>query len=115
MTRQLSGRPISGRLVIATHNAGKLVEMRELLAPYAIEAVSAGDLGLAEPEETGSTFIANALIKAQAAAEASGLPAMADDSGLCVAALMAIRAFIRRAGRVRARISVRLWRGSMIY
>jgi XTP/dITP diphosphohydrolase len=87
MTRQLSGRPISGRLVIATHNAGKLVEMRELLAPYAIEAVSAGDLGLAEPEETGSTFIANALIKAQAAAEASGLPAMADDSGLCVAAL----------------------------
>lgn len=61
--------------------------MRELLAPYGVEAASAGALGLAEPEETGTTFRANALIKAQAAALASGLPAIADDSGLCVAAL----------------------------
>ena len=78
---------LSGRLVIATHNSGKLREMRELLAPYGIEAVSAGDLGLSEPEETGATFIENAVIKAEAAARASGLPAMADDSGLCVEAL----------------------------
>ncbi|MGE3247461.1 MAG: RdgB/HAM1 family non-canonical purine NTP pyrophosphatase [Beijerinckiaceae bacterium] len=80
-------RRLSGKIVIATHNAGKLREMRELLAPYGIEAVSAGELGLGEPEETGTTFIANALIKAQAAAAASGLPAFADDSGLCVDAL----------------------------
>ena len=78
---------LSGRLVIATHNSGKLREMRELLAPYGIEAVSAGDLGLSEPEETGATFIENAVIKAEAAARETGLPAMADDSGLCVEAL----------------------------
>lgn len=82
----MSGR-LSGRLVIATHNSGKLREMRELLAPYGIEAVSAGELGLAEPEETGTSFIENAVIKAEAAARAAGFPAMADDSGLCVAAL----------------------------
>ncbi|MDE2363013.1 MAG: RdgB/HAM1 family non-canonical purine NTP pyrophosphatase [Hyphomicrobiales bacterium] len=81
------GRRLSGKIVIATHNAGKLREMRELLAPYRIEAVSAGDLCLAEPEETGADFVANALIKARAAAQASGLPAFADDSGLCVDAL----------------------------
>jgi XTP/dITP diphosphohydrolase len=75
------------RLVIATHNAGKLAELREMLAPYAIEAISAGDMGLAEPEETGTTFGDNARIKAQAAAAASGLPAFADDSGLAVDAL----------------------------
>jgi XTP/dITP diphosphohydrolase len=80
-------RLIEGRLVIATHNAGKLREMRELLAPYGVEAVSAGDLGLVEPEETGKTFIANAVIKAEAATDATGLPAFADDSGLCVDAL----------------------------
>jgi len=80
-------RRIEGRLVIATHNAGKLREMRELLEPYGIEAVSAGELGLPEPEETGDTFIANAIIKAQAAAQAANLPAFADDSGLCVDAL----------------------------
>ena len=80
-------RPISGRLVIATHNPGKLREMRELLMPYGIEAVSAGDLGLAEPEETGTSFAENAEIKARAAAAASGLPAFADDSGLAVDAL----------------------------
>ena len=80
-------RLVSGRLVIATHNEGKLVEMRELLAPYGIEPVSAGELGLVEPDETGSTFISNAAIKAEAATDATGLPAFADDSGLCVDAL----------------------------
>jgi XTP/dITP diphosphohydrolase len=80
-------RRITGRLVIATHNSGKLAEMRELLAPYGIEAVSAGELNLPEPEETGTTFRANARIKAIAAATATGLPAFADDSGLVVDAL----------------------------
>src|SRR5665213_3984333 len=80
-------RRIIGKLVIATHNPGKLVEMRELLAPHGIEAVSAGELGLAEPDETGTTFIANARIKAIAAAQATKLPAFADDSGLVVDAL----------------------------
>lgn len=80
-------RHITGRLVIATHNPGKLAEMRELLAPYGIEAVSAAELNLDEPEETGTTFAANARIKATAAANATGLPAFADDSGLCVDAL----------------------------
>src|SRR6478672_1759728 len=80
-------RRITGRLVIATHNPGKLAEMRELLAPHGVEAVSAGELGLGEPEETGQTFRANAAIKAIAAAEAAQLPAFADDSGLVVDAL----------------------------
>ena len=78
---------ISGRLVIATHNPGKLREMAELLAPYAIEAVSAAELGLPEPEETATSFAGNAVIKAEAATTATGLPAFADDSGLCVTAL----------------------------
>ena len=77
-------RRITGRLVIATHNPGKLAEMRELLAPHGVEAVSASDLGLAEPEETGGSFAANARIKAMAAATEAGLPAFADDSGLAV-------------------------------
>ena len=80
-------RLVEGQLVIATHNAGKLREMRELLAPYGIDAIAAGDLGLGEPEETGTTFIANAAIKAEAACTATGLPAFADDSGLCALAL----------------------------
>lgn len=80
-------RILSGKIVIATHNSGKLREMRELLEPYGIEAVSAGELHLPEPEENGTTFVENALIKAVAAAVASGLPAFADDSGLCVDAL----------------------------
>ncbi|MGZ5842167.1 MAG: non-canonical purine NTP pyrophosphatase, partial [Xanthobacteraceae bacterium] len=80
-------RPVTGRLVIATHNPGKLVEMRDLLARYGVEAVSAGDLDLPEPEETGTTFAANARIKAKASAQASGMPALADDSGLVVDAL----------------------------
>jgi XTP/dITP diphosphohydrolase len=80
-------RRLEGKILIATHNAGKLREMRELLAPYGIAAVSAGELNLDEPEETGMTFAANAQIKAQAGAKASGLPSFADDSGICVAGL----------------------------
>jgi XTP/dITP diphosphohydrolase len=80
-------RKLEGKIVIATHNPGKLREMRELLAPYGIEATSAGELGLLEPEETGADFAANALIKARAAAKGAGFPALADDSGLCVEAL----------------------------
>ena len=78
---------LGGKLVIATHNAGKLKEISALLAPHGVECISAGALGLPEPAETGTTFAANALIKAHAAAEASQLPSLADDSGLCVAAL----------------------------
>src|SRR5437763_3826769 len=80
-------RRIRGKLVIATHNPGKLAEMRELLAPHGVEAIPAGALGLAEPEESGDTFRANARIKAIAAAKAAQLPAFADDSGLVVDAL----------------------------
>ena len=83
----MAHRRIAGRLVIATHNPGKLVEMRGLLAPYGIEATSAGDLKLSEPNETGMTFRDNARIKAEAAARASGLPAFADNSGLAIDAL----------------------------
>ena len=83
----MSHRQITGRLVIATHNAGKLKEMRELLAPHGVSAVSAGELGLAEPQETGTSFRDNARIKALAAATAAKLPAFADDSGLAVDAL----------------------------
>ena len=75
------------RLVIASHNQGKVEEISALLAPFAIHAVSAGALGIAEPEETGDSFEANAALKAKAAAGASGLPAIADDSGLVVLAL----------------------------
>ena len=82
--RETTHRRIAGRLVIATHNPGKLAEMRELLAPYGIEATSAGDLGLHEPDETGMTFRDNARIKAEAASKATGLPAFADDSGIAV-------------------------------
>ncbi len=78
---------LPGKLVIASHNAGKVREIRALLAPFGIEPVSAGELGLPEPEETGTTFAENALLKAHASAQGSGLPALADDSGLCVAAL----------------------------
>lgn len=76
-----------GRLVVATHNAGKVREMGALLAPYGIETVSAGELGLPEPEETEATFEGNARIKAHAAARAAGLPALSDDSGIEVEAL----------------------------
>ncbi len=80
-------RQLSGNLVIATHNAGKLTEMSQLLAPFGIETTSAGELGLPEPAETGWMFAENAALKAQAAASATGLPALADDSGLCLDAL----------------------------
>jgi len=76
-----------GRLVIASHNEGKVREIRALLGPYGIEPVSAAELDLPEPEETGTTFVANAELKALQAADLSGLPALADDSGLCVEAL----------------------------
>jgi XTP/dITP diphosphohydrolase len=80
-------RDLSRRLVIASHNPGKLREMRELLAPFGVDAVAAGELGLIEPDETGSSFRENARIKAEAAAQAAGLPAFSDDSGLVVDAL----------------------------
>jgi len=83
MARKFDG----GKLVIASHNAGKVREIGELLAPHGVEVVSAGELGLDEPEETGITFIENAVIKAEAAAQAANLPALADDSGLAVHAL----------------------------
>jgi len=83
----MSPRLTGGRLVVATHNQGKLEEIARLFEPYAVEVVSAGALGLAEPEETEATFLGNARIKAHAAARASGLPALADDSGIEVDAL----------------------------
>ena len=83
MSRRLDG----GRLVVASHNAGKVREIGDLLAPWGVETVSAGALGLAVPDETEETFEGNARIKAHAAARASGLPALADDSGLAVDAL----------------------------
>ena len=78
---------LTSRLVVATHNAGKLSEIGELLRPFGLATVGAAALGLEEPEETGSTFRDNAMLKARAAASASGLIALADDSGLCVEAL----------------------------
>lgn len=84
MTRRLTR---GETIVLATHNAGKLVEMRELLAPYGIAVVSAGEKGLPEPDETGHMYAENAAIKAQAAARETGLPAFADDSGIAVDAL----------------------------
>jgi XTP/dITP diphosphohydrolase len=83
----MTHRKLAGRLVAATHNKGKLWEFQELLAPYGVDIVSAGALGLPEPEETGDTFAANATLKARAATQASGLPALSDDSGICVEAL----------------------------
>ena len=75
------------KLLIATHNRGKLSEFRELFTPLGLVLISAGDLGLPEPEETGTTFVENARIKARAAANASGMVALADDSGLAVDAI----------------------------
>jgi XTP/dITP diphosphohydrolase len=83
VTRKLS----PGKLVIASHNQGKVREIRALLEPFGIEPVSAGDLGLPEPAETEDSFAGNALIKARASAQGSGIVALADDSGLCVDAL----------------------------
>jgi len=75
------------RLIVASHNPGKVREIADLMAPFGVETVSAGDLNLPEPEETGTTFVANAELKARAAAQTAGMPALADDSGLCVDAL----------------------------
>lgn len=75
------------RLLVATHNQGKLEEIAHLLGPFGVSVVGAAELGLAEPDETEDTFVGNARIKAHAAAQATGLPALADDSGLCVDAL----------------------------
>ena len=83
MTRKLT----PGKLVIASHNQGKVREIRALLAPYGIDPISAADLGLPEPEETEDSFVGNALIKARASASGSGIVALADDSGLCITAL----------------------------
>ncbi len=83
MARRFEG----GRLVIASHNPGKVTEIAELLAPWKVDCVGAGDLALAEPAETGGSFAANASLKAVAAAKAANLPALADDSGLVVDAL----------------------------
>ena len=83
MSRRLAG----GRLVVASHNPGKVREIGALIAPFGVDAVSAGDLGIPEPEETETTFEGNARLKARASAEAAGLPALADDSGLAVEAL----------------------------
>ena len=83
MTRRLA----PGRLVIASHNAGKVREINELLGPLGMDPVSAASLDFPEPEETGTSFIANAELKAMQAADLSGMPALADDSGLCVEAL----------------------------
>lgn len=76
--------PKGTRIVVATHNPGKLTEINDLLRPLGLDAVSAGSLGLPEPDETGNTFAANAILKAQASAMGAGLPALSDDSGLCV-------------------------------
>ena len=80
-------RPIGDKLVIATHNSGKLREIADLIEPLGIKCLSAAELGLPEPEEIGNTFVDNADLKAREAADLSGLPALADDSGLCVDAL----------------------------
>ena len=80
-------RPIGPKLVLATHNPGKLREIEDLLRPLAIEVVSAGALGLPEPEEDAPDFVGNAQLKALAAARGASLPALSDDSGFCVAAL----------------------------
>ncbi|MDT1062723.1 RdgB/HAM1 family non-canonical purine NTP pyrophosphatase [Paracoccus sp. CPCC 101403] len=77
-------RLTEGKLLVATHNKGKLEEIRAMLAPHGIDVTSAGELGLAEPDETETTFIGNARIKARAAVQATGLPVLADDSGITV-------------------------------
>lgn len=87
LNRQAIRKLTPGKLVIASHNPGKVREIQALLAPYGMEVVSAAALGLPEPDETGTTFIANAELKARLAADLSGFPALADDSGLCVEAL----------------------------
>jgi XTP/dITP diphosphohydrolase len=121
---------LTGRLVIATHNSGKLREFDELLRPFGLTLLGAAALGLEEPEETGSTFRDNAVLKARAAAQASGIVALSDDSGLCVAALDGApgiysarwagptKDFDAAMGRVeselRARAAPRPWRAAFV-
>ncbi|WP_412552883.1 RdgB/HAM1 family non-canonical purine NTP pyrophosphatase [Shimia sp. MIT1388] len=83
MTRKFEG----DQLLVATHNAGKLAEITEILAPHGVSVVGAGDMDLPEPEETEDSFVGNARIKAHAAAKATGLPALSDDSGITIDAL----------------------------
>lgn len=83
MTRKLEG----GKLLVATHNKGKLNEISEILAPFGVQVVGAGEMNLPEPEETEDTFVGNARIKAHAAATETGLPALSDDSGITIDAL----------------------------
>jgi len=83
MTRTFDG----DRLLVATHNRGKLEEIADLLTPFGVSCVGAAELNLPEPEETGTTFVENARIKAHAAAQATGLPALSDDSGIAIDAL----------------------------
>lgn len=83
MTRKLEG----GKLLVATHNKGKLAEITEILAPYGVSVIGAAEMDLPEPEETEDTFVGNARIKAHAAAQATGLPALSDDSGITIDAL----------------------------
>ncbi|OBY25915.1 RdgB/HAM1 family non-canonical purine NTP pyrophosphatase [Leisingera sp. JC1] len=83
MTRKLEG----GKLLVATHNKGKLNEITEILAPFGVQVVGAGEMKLPEPEETEDSFVGNARIKAHAAAKATGLPALSDDSGITIDAL----------------------------
>ncbi len=106
--RRMTHRRLTGKVVIATHNAGKLAEMTELLAPYGVGTVSAAALGLPEPDETGWMFAENAALKAHAAAKAAGLPALADDSGSASTRSTARPVSSRRTGREARAISGRL-------
>jgi XTP/dITP diphosphohydrolase len=126
-----SHRRLAGQIVAATHNKGKLAEFRDLLEPRGIEVVGAGALGLPEPEETGDTFVANALIKAHSAVEAARMISLADDSGICVVGLDGAPgiysarwaggggkdfgpAMARIAGELEARAVARPWRAYFI-
>ena len=99
------------KLVLATHNPGKVVEIAALLEPFGVEVVSAGELGLPEPEETEATFEGNARLKAHAAARAANLPALSDDSGLAVSGLGGAPGIYWRDGQGRARTLASRWRG----
>lgn len=100
-------RRLEGRVVIATHNAGKLKEMRELLAPFGVEAVSAGELDLPEPDETGVTFAENAFIKAHAAAMKAAFPLLRMIQVSVLKRSAVIRVYIRRVGQGRRKIFMR--------
>ena len=105
----------SEKLVIASHNPGKVSEIRTLLKPLRIDVVGADELGLIEPEETGKTFTENAELKARLAAEASGLPALSDDSGMAVSALGGAPGIYSARWAGPKKISARLLNGSMMH